>query len=389
MDERCSGPAPAAGQAVTRGATTTPLSELVDVFRVRQYFNAIVGAVDLAAAVSHDVGFLDDIRRAVLPLPIDSRPDAQTVFEERCSDAPGPGSKRLGLVATGGSGALASIVGVVRALEESGGSISVYSLCSGGALFGFPLAAGMSSREVADLVMGLQPENFVDVSWRDMARAVPSLGRGWSGILRGDKLEHYYLRHLGDRTLAQLKTPAYAPVWNIETNQLDYLGPRTHPDMPVARAIRMAVSLPLFVQAVPLDGGFWCDGGIVDIFPVRPLLDIEPAVDAVVAVNAFYPPGFAGEDETGWEHDAAGIIHIARQVRTCQQVELARENLARLRASTDVELLEPVPYQDVRGVGFYRQFLNNRDWPQFMRAGRAAMFAALLRRNGAWGRSAG
>ena len=167
---------------------------------------------------------------------------------------------------------------------------------------------------------------------------------------------------------AKLPTPAYAPIWNIESNRLEYLGPRTYPDLPVARAIRMAISLPLFVEPVPLNGGFWCDGGIVDIFPVRPILDIEPPVDAVVAINAFYPPGFAGEDENGWQHRLASIMHIARQVRSCQHVALARENLARLRTSVDVELLEPIAYQKVRATGFYQQFLDNRDWPEFMRA---------------------
>jgi hypothetical protein len=151
----------------------------------------------------------------------------------------------------------------------------------------------------------------------------------------------------------QLPTPAYAPIWKIESNRLQYIGPRTDPDLRVARAIWMAVSLPLFRQPMPLDGGLWCDGGIVDSFPVHPILDTEPPAD-VVAVNAFYPPGFAGEDESGWHYSPARIMHIARQVRSRQQVQVARENLARLRASTDVELLEPVPYWKVRATGFLR-----------------------------------
>jgi NTE family protein len=318
-------------------------------------------------------------------LPLDRRPKVPLSFPATEPHLPGPGSGRLGLVATGGSGALATIIGVVRALEESGGEISVYSLCSGGALFGFPLAAGLSSQEAAELVMGLEPGEYIDVSWRSMARAVPSLGRGWAGILRGDKLERYFRRHLGDLTLGQLQTPAYAPIWNIESNRLEYLGPRTYPGLSVSRAIRMAVSLPLFLEPVPLKDGFWCDGGIVDIFPVRPILDIEPPVDAVVAVNAFYPPGFAGEDQGGWQGRRASILHIARQVRSSQQVQLARENFSRLSASLDVELLEPIPYMKVRGTGFYQQFLDNRDWPGFMRSGRAAMVQALRRRDGAWG----
>ena len=97
-------------------------------------------------------------------------------------------------------------------------------------------------------------------------------------------------------TLAEMPVPAYAPIWNIEENRVEYLGPRTHPNVTVARAVRMAVSLPLFIEPVELDGLHWCDGGIVDIFPVVPGLDIEPPADAAVAVNGFYPPQFAGED---------------------------------------------------------------------------------------------
>jgi hypothetical protein len=32
-----------------------------------------------------------------------------------------------------------------------------------------------------------------------------------SGVLRGDRLEALYLRHLGDLTLGQLRTPTYCP----------------------------------------------------------------------------------------------------------------------------------------------------------------------------------
>ena len=147
----------------------------------------------------------------------------------------------------------------------------------------------------------------------------------------------------------------------------------------MARAIRMAVSLPLFIQPVVLDGQSWCDGGIVDIFPVRPLLDIEPAVEVAVAVNCFYPHEFGGEDVTGWDRRPLSIVSAASQVRTCQQAELAREHLARLRSQARTLLVEPVPYGKVAGTGFYEQFLDTREWPEFMRAGRTAVLASLRR----------
>jgi NTE family protein len=355
------------------------LDTTLDIFRMRQYFDVVVRARDVTTAVRKDATFLDAVRRGLLPLPFDRRPAPGHVFGPLRGAAPPPLAGRVGVVATGGSGALASLVGVAKALEDSGTAVSVYSVCSGSALFGFPLGAGMSPDEAAELTASMKPGDYIDVGWREIAALVPTLARGWCGILRGDKLESFYRGHFGDLTLAQLRTPTYAPIWNVEHNRLDFVGPRTYPDMPVARAIRMAVSLPLFVQPVVLDGLSWCDGGIVDIFPVRPVLDIEPAVSTAVAVNGFYPHEFGGEDVTGWDGRSLSIVSAASQVRTCQQAELAREHLARLRRAARTLLVEPVPYWKVAGTGFYQQFLDTREWPEFMRAGRTAMLASLRR----------
>jgi NTE family protein len=353
------------------------LDAALDIFRVRQYFNVAVRARDVAAAAGKDVRFVHTVRRGLLPLPFDRWPAPGQVFGPLPGAVPPPLAGRVGVVATGGSGALASLAGVAKALEDTGTPVSVYSVCSGSALFGFPLGAGMPAEEVAELCVSVRPGDYIDIGWREIAAAVPALGRGWSGIIRGSKLEAFYRRHLGGLTLAQLRTPVYAPIWNIEHNRLDYLGPRTCPDMPVARAIRIAVSMPLFIQPAMRGGLSWCDGGIVDIFPVRPVLDIEPAVDTAIAVNAFYPHEFSGEDVTGWDGRPLSIVSAASQVRTCQHAQLAREHLARLRREARTLLIEPVPYWKVAGAGFYQQFLDNREWPQFMRAGRKATLDAL------------
>ena len=213
---------------------------------------------------------------ALVRLPTDRWPPSSSPFP--ALGEPGPPSAPAGvaLLATGGSGALASVVGVARAFEDRGMKPALISLCSGSALFGFPLAAGFSAAEVAEFVLALRPADYVDVDWRRLMRLAPTLGRGFAGIVRGARLEATYREFLGDITLGELPIPAYAPIWNVEENRLEYLGPRTHPDVSVARAVRMAVALPLFIAPVALEGLSWCDGGIVDIFPVRPALDIEP-----------------------------------------------------------------------------------------------------------------
>ena len=61
---------------------------------------------------------------------------------------------------------------------------------------------------------------------------------------------------------------------------------------------------------------------------------------------------------------------MASQLRTSQQAESPCSNLSRLEKHLPVLMIEPVPYEKVRGVGFYRQFLNTGEWGRFMRAGR-------------------
>ena len=312
------------------------LSAALDVFRLRQYFDALARGREVLAGVGDDLGFLADLRRAAAPLPHERRPpQGGSPFPPPESlDVPGLAGRRVAVLATGGSGALASLIGVVRALEEGGVGPSMISMCSGSALFGFPLAAGVPSDEAAEFCLGLQPSEYVDVDWVTLATLAPTRARGFIGVIRGERIEATYRKLLGDMRLGDLAVPAYAPIWNIEHNRVEYIGPRTYPDLPVARAVRMAVSLPLFIEPVELEGDHWCDGGIVDIFPVIPALDIEPPPDVAVSINGFYPPGFAGEDATGWADRPASILYVASQVRTSQQVELARTNLLRLRHST-------------------------------------------------------
>jgi NTE family protein len=355
------------------------LSDLLDVFRLKQYFDAITAMRELAATVREDAGFLNTVRRALLTLPGEEH-GATTLrpFPPfRSQPLSAFQGVRFGLVSTGGSGALASLVGAFRACAETGVRPAVMSVCSGSALFGFPLGAGLSIDRVCRFTLGLRARDFVDLDVAALLRLLPTGGRGFVGIIRGEHLEQTCRRLVGDMRLGDLAIPTYAPIWNIEENRVEYVGPRTYPELPVAIAMRVAISLPLFIAPVRIGEGHWCDGGIVDIFPVAPVLDIEDPCEAVLALNCFYPPEFAGERITGWKEERASILHVASQVRTSQQAELARVNLARLRRHSEVLMIDPVPYERVRGTGFYEQFLNNTDWPGFMRMGRGAALAAL------------
>ena len=347
------------------------LSAALDVFRLRQYFDAVTATRQWVDGIREDAGLLTDVRRSALrfpgerPRPVELRPfSAPQPFRADWLEG-----RRLAVMATGGSGALASVVGVARALEEAGVRPAVITLCSGSALFGFPVAAGIPAEQVAEFVLGFQPEDYVDVDWRRLSTLVPTAGRGFAGVVRGERIEATYRRLLGDMTLGELEIPAYAPVWSVEENRLDYIGPRTHPDLSVAQpsawpSHSLSSSTPCRSTASTGATAAWSTSS--RCAPCSRWRSLRRAL----AINGFYPPDFAGEDATGWQDRPASILTVASQVRTCQQSELARVNLRRLRAATDVMMVEPVPYEKVRGTGFYRQFLNPSEWPTSC-AGRA------------------
>lgn len=353
------------------------ISYLTDLQRVRQYLNHVVRAELVADAMSEDSTFLRQVRRGLLPLPIDRREPVDPFPQFRRRTMRKLRDRRVAVIATGGSGALASMVGVARALEEVGVEPVAYGVCSGSALFGIPLAAGKSAAEVARVTQQLRPGDYLDPRWGDLLRAPFRLGKGWVGVMSGDRLEATYREFLGDVTLGELPTPVWLPIWNIEHNRVEYLGPDTHPDMPAARAVRIAVALPLGITPNEIDGLWWLDGGIVDILPAEPFVDTDRC-DLALVVNAFYPKGFDGDPELHWRDRALSVLHVANQTRTMQHLQLARRSMADLqRTIPDVIELDPVPYEKVHGAGLYGQFLDTSEWPEFMADGYESAVTAL------------
>ncbi len=206
------------------------LSAVLDVFRLRQYFNVITRTRELLEGVREDAGFLADAGRAVLPLPDATRGQHFRPFPP-FSPYPTTVAKgqRVALVATGGSGALASVVGGGAGLRGGRRPSRRHLAVLWVAMFGFPVAAGFSAEEVAAFVLGLRPDDYLDVGWRELLSVAPTAGRGFAGILRGEAIENVYQSLLGDMTLGEMPIPAYAPIWNVEQNRLVYLGSGTYP----------------------------------------------------------------------------------------------------------------------------------------------------------------
>jgi NTE family protein len=357
------------------------LGDLLEPNNLRPLLIGVDKALDVAADLRADLSFARTLARTVAqtagPGRRDGRPRvAEPVFAPRRPLAPGAlAGTRIAVVASGGSGATSALCGVRRAFEEAGVEPVVISACSGAVLFASLWASGLSSDEMASFWLGLRTADYVDPDWRALALAPPRRFRGFGGLLRGDAIERTYRARFGDARLGDTRIPLAAVVWNIDRNRTEFLSTRRTPELELARAVRVAVSIPIMVNPVRFGEDWYGDGGIVDIFPTAPLRDAGP-IDVVLGINSYLPEGFAGESVEGWLDRTWSILRAAGQLRYALYLELAREHVRQL--GDRLVLLHPVPHAEVRGARFYETFLDRREWPRFMRLGYEHARAALI-----------
>lgn len=355
----------------------TLVTRALDPNNLRPLFDGLSIAGEVLHGLREDRQFARTVRRTLFPLPGDrevavpANPFGPFVRHPR----EWLRGRRIAVVASGGSGATASVVGVQRAFEEAGVQPVALSGSSGAVLFTAPWACGLGSGAIARHWLTLARRDYLDPDWRALFRSTSRGFGGWAGLLRGEALERAARALVGDRLLGDTVVPFSMPAWNIDLNRIEVLGTRSTPEVPVAVAMRLSVSLPIFVEPVRLKEHLYGDGGVVNIFPVRPVLAERP--DVVLGLNCYLPENFTGEDVTGWRQRSFAILRASGQLRWSGMVALAREQA--LLAGSRLVLLHPVPYEEVRGARFYETFVDRTRWPHFMRAGQAAAQAALER----------
>ena len=308
-------------------------------------------------------------RRALLPLPLVDRPaKTQTKIFPPFKARPIPSlrNKRVGLLLSGGSGACVSAVGVARALEEAGIEPQAISVCSGSALWGSMMAAGLSAQEMVNQSLNWQPEDYLDIQWTRLPWFAMAAMRGFTGLAKGEAIEKLFDRQLWHMTLGEAPIPIYSEVYNIDLNRLETFGSKLTPDLTIAELVRIAIALPLLVESVRVDGHLYADGGVVDVFPAEPLLEHE-RLDTVVGVNTILPRGFEGEDISGWTERTMGFMTASRQISYAGHLELARRSARRL--GRKLILIDPVDFTEVHGWRFYDLFIDRRKWPRLILQG--------------------
>jgi NTE family protein len=364
---------------VARSATVAcvALDEQLDLFAIKNQFERYAELVSLGGLLA-DIGFLRRARRALLPLPLVDRQreiDTSAVFPPFCSrPVSALKGKRIALVASGGGGAAVALVGVARALEEAGIEPAEIVGCSGGAIWGSMWAAGLSAQEMAEFSLRWKPEDYLDVQWLKIPRFALSALRGFTGLAKGEAIERLFDERVAGLRCGETAIPIKTIVYNMDLGRVEYFGSAETPDVTVGHLVRVAIALPLFIESVTVHGHLYVDGGIIEVWPIQPILD-EGAYDYVIGVNFMLPRGFEPKDISGWPDRLGGLFEASRQLQQGYHLELARR--ARVQLGDRLTLIDPVEDSELHGTSFYDLFLDRSHWPRLIRQGYDAACEAL------------
>jgi NTE family protein len=353
------------------------LDERLDLFAIKQQLERYAELISLGGIVA-DISFLRRARRALLPLPLIDRrekTDTSAVFPPFSSrPIPSLAGKRIVLVASGGGGAAVALVGVARAFEEAGLEPAEIVGCSGGAIWGSMWASGMNAQQMAEFSLQWKPEDYLDIQWLSIPRFALSALRGFTGVAKGEAVEGLFDERLRGMRCGDTLIPIKTIVFNMDLGRVEYFGTAETPDVTVGHLVRVAIALPLFIESVPVHGHLYVDGGIIEVWPIQPVLD-EGRFDHVVGVNFMLPRGLEPKDITGWPDRLGGLFEASRQLQQGYHLELARR--ARAKLGDRLTLIEPVEDAELHGTSFYDLFLDRNHWPRLIRQGYDAGTEAL------------
>ena len=206
------------------------------------------------------------------------------------------------LVFQGGGVRGAAYAGAVEVLAEQNLLTGVRQIAgtSAGAITAALLASGAGPDGLKQAILHTDFNSFLDGSWG----VIGETSRLFShfGLHQGESFEKILADYLfqfsghSDLTFSQLRDKAskdptrfkqlFVVASNITYSRAEVLCAENHPDMPIARAIRTSMSIPLLFEPVTVGKSLYVDGGLSWNYPIDLFDHLHPHTALPRGVNA-------------------------------------------------------------------------------------------------------
>lgn len=173
---------------------------------------------------------------------------------------------RVGLVLSGGGVRGIAHVGVLAALRAAGVEPECVSGTSAGAIVGALYAAGYSSAEMLEFFATNSPFRLTRIA----------LGK--PGLFDGEKIVPGFLEYFPADSFEALGRRLFVTATDLVAARLEIFAAG-----PLVRPVIASSSMPAVFSPMPIGGRLYADGGIIDNFPIDPLLGL---CDVILGVYA-------------------------------------------------------------------------------------------------------
>jgi NTE family protein len=161
---------------------------------------------------------------------------------------------KVGLALSGGGARGVAHIGVIKALEEMGITLSYVAGTSAGSIVGALYAFGYKPDEIFEIIKQVSIFRSVRPAW------------SWAGLLTMDGLKDLLNRYLPESSFEKLKIPLTIAATEFKKGETHYF--RSGALVP---AILSSCSIPAIFHPVSYNGGTYVDGGLFDNLPARAL----------------------------------------------------------------------------------------------------------------------
>lgn len=172
----------------------------------------------------------------------------------------------VGIVLSGGGSRGIAHVGVLRALAEHGVVPAVISGTSAGAIVGALYAAGRTWEEMLDFFLHKSPFRISKISF------------GRPGLLDTEKVVPDFLEDFPEDSFEALGKRLFVTATDVVAARAEVFA-----SGPLVRAIVASCSVPMVFTPTRVGDRSFIDGGVLDNFPVEPLLGL---CDVILGVYA-------------------------------------------------------------------------------------------------------
>lgn len=170
-----------------------------------------------------------------------------------------------GIALSGGGTRGFAQLGALKALEEADIKPDIISAVSAGAIVGALYADGKSPEEILKALTSKKIFSYLDF-------IIPK-----TGLIKMTGFENTLKKLLTAENFEDLQIPLKVFAVNINTAEYTLFDKG-----PLAIAIKASSSIPIIFPPTEIDEEFYCDGGIINNFPIEPLL---PICERVIGIN--------------------------------------------------------------------------------------------------------